>query len=157
MVRGVYNCRHVGSIRFNNILVPTSKFLCFFLPLLSVAFPFAPFFDKRLSAALIISCAPSKSHRTQQKPIQSNTQPKLTQPPVFLGWLVGGVCIIAILIKYVRGLANFVKIEDSRSVSISLQTPTTPGGGGKGKMNHAISLTDKWLLLRFSFTFVCLW
>ena len=66
MVRGVYNCRHVGSVRFNNILVPTSKFLCFFLPLLSVAFPFAPFFDKRLSAALIISCAPSTSNLTQQ-------------------------------------------------------------------------------------------
>jgi hypothetical protein len=75
---------------------------------------------------------------------------------VFLGWLVGGVCIVAILIKYVRGLANFVKIEDSRSVDISLQTPTTQGGKG-GKMNFAISLTDKWLLLRFSFTFVCLW
>jgi hypothetical protein len=67
LVRGVYNCRHVGSVRFNNILVPTSKFLCFFLPLLSVAFPFAPFFDKRLSAALIISCAPSKS-----RPISPN-------------------------------------------------------------------------------------
>jgi hypothetical protein len=75
---------------------------------------------------------------------------------VFVGWVVGGICIIAILIKYVRGLANFVKIEDSRSVSISLQTPTTQGGG-KGRMNHAISMTDKWLLLRFSFTFVCLW
>ena len=75
---------------------------------------------------------------------------------MFVGWVVGGICIIAILIKYVRGLANFVKIEDSRSVSIALQTPTTQGGG-KGKMNHAISLTDKWLLLRFSFTFVCLW
>jgi len=73
---------------------------------------------------------------------------ELTYSSVFLGWLVGGVCIITILIKYVRGLANFVRIEDSRSVDISLQN---------GKMNHCISLTDKWLLLRFSFTFVCLW
>ena len=84
----------------------------------------------------------------------SSLTSELTLFLVFLGWLVGGVCIVAILIKYVRGLANFVKIEDSRSVDISLQSPTTQG---KGKMNHAISLTDKWLLLRFSFTFVCLW
>ena len=155
MVRGVYNCRHVGSIRFNTILVPTSKFFCFFIPILSVVFPFAPFFNHRLPAALIISCAPSMYHDPSNaaKSISIRAT-ELTRSSVFLGWLVGGVCIVAILIKYVRGLANFVKIENSRSVDISLQTSSTLG---KGKMNHAISLTDKWLLLRFSFTFVCLW
>lgn len=69
---------------------------------------------------------------------------------VFSCWAVGSVCVIAILIKYVRGLANFSRIEESRSVDISLHTSN---GKSVTKVNH----TDRWLLLRFSFTFIALW
>ena len=64
-------------------------------------------------------------------------------------WAVGSICIIAILVKYVSHLASFRKIESSKFTDVSLTTSL-------GKKSLAIPQTDKWLLLRFTFTFVAL-
>jgi len=65
-------------------------------------------------------------------------------------WVGGSICIVAILTKYVRNLARFKKIEGSKSTDISLATSI-----GKKSLTTAPQ-TDKWLLLRFTFTFVAL-
>jgi hypothetical protein len=64
-------------------------------------------------------------------------------------WAVGSICIIAILVKYVSHLASFRRIEVSKTTDVSLATSL-------GKKSLAIPPTDKWLLLRFIFTFVAL-
>jgi hypothetical protein len=64
-------------------------------------------------------------------------------------WAVGSVCIVAILVKYVRNVASFRKIEGSKSTDMSAATSL-------GKKSLAVPQTDKWLLLRFTFTFVAL-
>ena len=64
-------------------------------------------------------------------------------------WAVGSICIIAILVKCVSHLASFRKIESSKTTDVSLATSL-------GKQSLAIPQTDKWLLPRFTFTFVAL-
>lgn len=66
-------------------------------------------------------------------------------------WAVGGVCIVAILIKYICHLASFKKIEGSKTTDISLASTI-----GKDPPLATAPQTDKWLLLRFTFTFVAL-
>jgi hypothetical protein len=51
--------RHIGSIRFNEIVVPATKICSFLLPIILVTVPFAPILEKHAIAALVIGCAPS--------------------------------------------------------------------------------------------------
>lgn len=68
---------------------------------------------------------------------------------VLLCWAVGSTCVIAILVKYVRGMHTFGKVSNTRCVNISLQ--------GTNGTNVSRAPVDKWLLMRFMFLFICLW
>jgi len=145
--------RHIGSIRFNEIVVPATKACSILLPIILVTVPFAPILEKHPIASLVIGCTPSKSSSRQHSARRPNTTPLLNarMETVFSCWVVGSLCVVAILIKYVRGLASFSRIEESRSTDISLATST-----GQKSQSGVASQTDKWLLLRFLFTFVAL-
>lgn len=54
--------RHVGSMRFNEILVPATKYCSILLPVILVTVPFAPILQKHAIVSLVIVCTPSK-HR----------------------------------------------------------------------------------------------
>jgi hypothetical protein len=64
LVRGVYNCRHVGSMRFNEILVPATKCCSIILPIILVTVPFAPILEKHPVLSLALVCTPSTCSQT---------------------------------------------------------------------------------------------
>jgi hypothetical protein len=66
LVRGVYNCRHVGSIRFNEILVPATKCCSIVLPIIMVTIPFAPILEKHPVVSLALVCTPSTCSQTSK-------------------------------------------------------------------------------------------
>ena len=59
LVRGVYNMRHIGSTRFNDIAGPVTKICSFLLPIIMVTVPFAPALDNQGILCLILTCTPS--------------------------------------------------------------------------------------------------
>lgn len=132
-------------MRFNEILVPATKICSILLPVILISVTLAPALQRYAVVALVLVCIPSTSYSL----LDNMRHSRLIQRIVLCCWFVGSVCVVAILIKYVRGLASFTKIEDSRSTDISLSTSTGKSVAG--------SQTDKWLLLRFTFTFVALW
>ena len=59
LIRGVYNMRHIGSTRFNDIAGPVSKICSLLLPIIMVTVPFAPALDNQGILCLILTCTPS--------------------------------------------------------------------------------------------------
>lgn len=60
LVRGVYNCRHVGSMRFNEILVPATKYCSLLIPVILVGVTLAPVLQQYAVVALVLVCIPSE-------------------------------------------------------------------------------------------------
>lgn len=142
--------RPIASSSPRTFAAPATKIASIVLPIIMVTVPFAPALQQHAVLRLIITSAPSKfpSHTPQH-----TDHSQLTQIPttVLSCWAVGGVCIVAILIKYIYHLASFKKIESSRSTDLSLASTL-----GKTPPLATAPQTDKWLLLRFTFTFVAL-
>jgi len=64
---------------------------------------------------------------------------------------VGSACIVLILVKYIRHIISFRKLESATGETTGVSLATS-----LGKKSLITPQTDKWLLLRFTFTFVAL-
>jgi len=84
---------------------------------------------------------------------------ELTSCVVMMCFVIGSICIIFILFKYIKSRHLFASLQASGSHQLS-----TPGGtaytGSVASPKHtpqaAKIRTDKWLLLRFSICFLIL-
>ena len=146
---GIYNIRPKTISSWQPIGL-VSKVAALLLPIVAVCVPRAPGMRKALIPSLVVSCAPSMSClEPSHQELRTDTR------TVLFGFVLGSVCILFIVAKYVRTKQMFDSQHPSRSGALSVDTPQTPND--KRGMSQKLQFrVDRWLLLRFIICFVIL-